>query len=111
MVLVCNRSHGAGPLIKRPILLGGTCVANINFVVFAYPVLHPSGGMSSSIRADGGVTIDRRGDTVVVKAPVPDNTMRGLPTHVCRHYNWNAVTWIEYDSDPDAVVSADKRGR
>lgn len=70
-------------------------------IVFAYPVLHPSGGMSSSIRAEGGVTIERRGDTVVVKAPLPDNIPRGLPAHVTRHYNWNAVTWLEYDVDPD----------
>lgn len=77
---------------------------NIVTAVFAYPVLHPRGGMASSIRAEAGVTIERRGDTLVIKSTVPDNDARGLPTFVTRHYNWAAVTWVEYDTEADEAA-------
>lgn len=81
----------------------------ITTVVFAYPVLHPRGGMASSIRTEQGVFIERRGDTLVVKAELPENDARGLPVKVTRHFNWNAVTWVEYDVDPDTVSSDQRR--
>jgi len=75
-------------------------MSKIATVVFAYPVLHPLGHMASSIRAEGNVSIERNGDTVVVSATAPEQEARGLPTSVTRHYNWSAVTWIEYVDEP-----------